>query len=226
MPTLSDYNSFDSFFSKNKGGALNVFKKRHNEFELLFNLTLEVSRTNFKSKQEATAVSLYSRALKYLYTSHILALYGHTEESRILLRNVIELMILGYLVYKKEEVYKLWLECFEKRKNNTSDKGRIDPKDIKDKKYEVAGIASKYKKDLDFDSDVKHLLRLRGEFSTFYSHENLFNIAIRMEQGDTAADVYIGTSYESKNDRMAKNIQLTIDILRNIEALMKKITNS
>lgn len=226
MPILSDYNSFDSFFSKNKDGALSVFKNTHDEFESLFNITLEFSRTNFRSSQEATAISFYSRALKYLYTSHLLALYGHTEESRILLRNVIELMIVGYLIFKQKEVYKLWLECFEKRKNSTSDKGNIDPVNIKDKTYEVAVIAKKYKKDLDSDSDVKHLLRIRSEFSTFYSHENLFNIAVRMEQRASKWEVYVGTSYQSKNDRVAKSMQLTIAVLKNLENLMKKVQNN
>ncbi|MEX2013083.1 MAG: hypothetical protein WD967_01630 [Candidatus Levyibacteriota bacterium] len=226
MPTLSDYDSFESFFSENKSGALTVLMNKHSEFKEVFDNILEISKTNFKSKQKGAAAALYLRAMKYLYTAHALAVEGHTEESRILLRNVVELMVLGFLVFKHEDVYELWSRCLEERKSITSDEGNVELKKIKRKEYEFNAITSKYSENLKSDDDVNQLLRHRGELSTFYSHENLYNIAVRMEQGETSSDIYIGTSYRSKNDRMLKNMQETINLLKNIKSLMKKIVNS
>lgn len=115
MPTLFDYDSFDSFFSKNKIGSLKKFKALHDDFRSTFNRVLDIGRIRFSSEQKGTAAAFYLRAGKYLFTAHNLSLTGHTEESRAILRNVIELMIIGFLISKKDDVYKLWLECFKKK---------------------------------------------------------------------------------------------------------------
>jgi hypothetical protein len=223
MPTLRDHQNFEDFFSGNKKGAVAKYKALHEEFVNLFNEILSKGRIDFKSKQKGTAVTLYLRAVKYLYTAHDLAITGHTEESRILWRNTIELILLGFLIYKEKSIFELWEECFQERTKHTSNSGRVDVELIKERKYQVKEILKRHIKTLKFSQNTQHLIRIRGEFSTYFSHENLFNIVPRIDQGDEKSEIYIGTSYQSDNDRMSKNIMTTKQILNDIKNLVDEI---
>lgn len=223
MSTLKDYQTFDDFFSINKKGALIKHKELHEEFINLFNEILAKGRVDFKSKQKGTAVILYLRAAKYLYAAHELAITGHTEESRILWRNSIELILLGFLISKEKTVFSLWEECFQEKTKHTSNSGRVDVELFKKKKYQVNEIIKRYKTILKSNQNVQHLQRTRGEFSTYFSHENLFNIVPRIDQGDEKSNIYIGTSYKSDNNRMSKNILMTRQILNDIKNLIDEI---
>lgn len=225
MTTLTDYQSFEIFFSKNREGAEDVFAGEHESFVRSFDQVLNLGRTNFRSIREGTAVSLLLRAVKYLYTAHDLALRGHTEESRALLRGVTELEMIGYLVFKEEEVFTLWSECFKERMKHTAE-GVVDTPRIQATKYQVTNIVKKHKGRLADNPATTSLLKRWGQFSTYYSHENLYNLVPRLDQGSSQTDLYVGTSFESANDRMQSNLQLTVDLLNETRMLLTEIIES
>jgi len=225
MPTLSDADSFDEFFAANKAGALRVYSGLHREFTRVFNSVLESARVDVQTVQNGTAVAILLRAAKYLYTAHQLALTGHTEESRVLLRSVVELEMIGFLVFKEFEVFCLWKECFEERMKNTSD-GTVSTAKFKARKYEVSEIAKRYQHLLAASDNATGLRRRWGEISTYYSHENLFNIVPRVDQDDSQTSVYVGTSFESNNKRMQSSIAETLALLREVAAFLDEVVQS
>lgn len=222
MPVLTDYESFEKYFWSNNEAVRHQFEPLHDEFVSLFNGVLEKGRQDFGAKQRGTAAVFYLRATKYLYTAHILALSGHTEESRILLRNVVELLILGFLVSKEQGAFELWQECMRERLKHTMPSGLVEPGEYKKRKYELSHIAKKYKTVLQDDHDVKDLMRTWGEFSTYFTHENLFNLAVRIDQGSGKSELYIGTDHTTV-DRMTKSLERTIELLKRVRSLMSKL---
>jgi hypothetical protein len=150
---------------------------------------------------------------------------GHTEEARILLRSVIELVLIAFLIYSSNDVFGLWNECFELRKRNTSKEGVVTVPEIRDRRFEVNEIIGWNKAALDSDSDVSPLVRIRGEFSTYYSHENLYNIVSRVEEIEGKTELYIGDHCESESGRMKKTISLTVYLIKTISKLVDRITS-
>lgn len=225
MSTLHDYQSFAGFFRENADRAVRSHARAHEEFVRVFDQVLALGRTHLPSEQVGTAIALLLRAAKYLYVAHELALQGHTEESRVLLRSVTELEMIGFLVFREEEVFELWKECFQARMDKTAD-GGVDVSGFREKKYEVAEIAKKYKETLRSLPSTNSLLRRRGEFSTYFSHENLYNVAVRLDQEMGETSIYVGTSAESANDRMKNSIRLTVDLLKEIESLMREVAST
>jgi len=220
----SGFGEFEEFFSRNEEGAKARYKNLHGNFRSVFKEIINIGcSTNFKSAQKGASVILFLRATKYLFAAHKLAIQGHSEEARILLRNIIELIMIAYLISKSDEVYALWKECFELRKKHTDENGVVDIKEFKDRKYKVREIIKNHRDLLKVNPATKHLERVRGEFSEYFSHENLFNIVPRVEFGEKESTVYIGDSFESNNARMTKNIQLTADIAEDILELVKKL---
>ena len=177
------------------------------------------------SAQKGTSVVLFLRAAKYLFTVHNLSIEGHTEEARILLRSIIELTILAYLISESGDVYKLWQECTELRRKYTDRNGVVNVAAFKGQKYKVNEIIKSYRNLLANNQETIHLERTRGEFSEFFSHENLFNIVPRVESGKEKSEIYIGDSFKSDNGRMPRIIQMTIDIATDILNLVQAMAS-
>jgi hypothetical protein len=225
MPTLTNYRSFAAFFASNQSGAEETFANAHENFIRVFDRTMDLGRRDFRSEQIGTAVALLLRSAKYLYVAHVLALAGHTEESRVLLRSVTELEMVGFLVFEEDGVFDLWRQCFESRMANT-DVGVVKVTELTQRQYRVNEIVKRYKRSLDENPTTKPLLRRWGEYSTYYSHENLYNVVPRIEQDTRMTEVYIGTSYESQNDRMQTSIQLTVDLMAEVESIVEGIAKT
>ena len=216
-----NFKGFLEYFTANEEGAKQSYPDFHEKFELLFNEIIKIGvNTDFKSAQKGAGVVLYLRATKYLYTAHNLALQGHTEESRILLRSILELIILAYLISIAPDIYSLWQECFDLRVNHTDKNGVVNIPAFKDKKYKVNTIIDNHKELLYKNPETAHLIRARGEFSEYYSHENLFNIVSRVESEEQKSEIYIGDGFDSKSGRMVKSIQITTRIAEDIKNLI------
>ncbi len=222
---FEDHNSFIKFFSQNKNLSLEKFSSFEDEFIEIFNDILKKAKSQKKGKEQSIAVALYLRALKYLFVMHQLTLEGHIEEARILRRNILELILIGYLVEQSEEVFDLWKECFETRIKNTNQDGLVNVPNFNNKKYEINQIIKRHQNILKRNPQIAPLIRCRGEYSTFFSHENIYNIVPRIE--DITEDnlgkieIYIGQSAESKNERLCKNITQNIELLKIIDKLIK-----
>ena len=223
---LEDYKNFIEFFTKNKILSLRNFGSVENKFRETFNDILEKARLQKnRTKSQATSLVLYLRALKYLFTMHQLTLEGHIEEARILRRNVLEIILLGYLIEHSKGVFKLWEECFEKRVKNTDSDGVVNIPKLRDKKYEVNRIIDNNRETLKQSPKIASLIRRRGEFSTYFSHENVYNIVSRIENASTDSlgklEVYIGQSAESKNERLHKNLMQNVELVEIVNELVR-----
>ncbi|MCK5285749.1 MAG: hypothetical protein KAJ58_00800 [Candidatus Pacebacteria bacterium] len=226
MKIEPNYNGFQEFFSENQKNAKEEFKSLNEEFSGIFDEVIKLGvGTNLGAgqKQKGTAITFYLRAAKYLYTSYDLSITGHTEESRILLRNAIELLILGFLISEKDDVYNLWLECYDLRIKNTDKHGNVDMELAKEKRFWVSQIRTGHLKFLEDSKDTSHLYTTWKDFSTRYSHENMYNLAVRIETNDDRTEIYIGDGYDSKTRRMPQNLHLILDIMKDILSFIKKI---
>lgn len=223
---LHDHTSFSNFFTKNKTLVAEKFASVNNRFKKSFNSILKkaILQKN-RTKNQGVGLILYLRTIKYLFTIQELTLEGHLEEARILRRNVIEIIVLAYLVEHSEEVFKLWEECFESRVKNTNSRGVVDVSQLRQKKYEIDQIINKNKSILNQNPVAASLIRLRGEFSTYFSHENIYNIVSRIEDVSTNGlgklEVYIGQSVESKNNRLHRSLMQNMKLLKIVNELVK-----
>lgn len=220
----NNFDGFKEFFSKNESGALTRYEDLHNKFKSIFNEIIRIGcSTNFKSAQKGASIILFLRATKYLFTVHKLSIEGHTEEARILLRSIIELTMLAHLISKSNQVYIIWEECNDLRLKNTDKNGVVNVGALKDQKYKVDEIIKKHRELFQVSPETKYLERIRGEFSEYFSHENIFNIVSRVEFGKDKSEVYIGNSFESNDGRMSRMIQMTIDISADILKLIERL---
>ena len=226
MKIEPNHNGFQKFFSKNRDGADKKYADLNKKFEEIFNKISELgvdTSLGAGQKQKGNVIAFYLRATKYLYTSYELSLTGHTEESRILLRNAIELLILGFLISKSEAVCSLWLKCHDLRKKNTDKHGNVDMEIAKDKEFWVSTIRSKHQNILDESDEARHLYKTWKEFSTHYSHENMYNIAVRVEANDDRTELYVGDGYNSTSGRMPKNLNLILEVAKDVLSFIKSI---
>ena len=131
--------------------------------------------------------------------------------------------MLAYLISKSKDVYVLWQECTNLRVKYTDKNGAVNVGAFKDQKYKVNEIIKKHRDLFEVGLETKHLERMRGEFSEYFSHENLFNIVPRVEFGKEKSEIYIGNSFESDDGRMPRIIQMTVDISADILKLVKEL---
>jgi hypothetical protein len=219
------YEGFIEYFERNKSEVLARHKGQSYDFQTCLNKVIKKihSSKNEKTHRKAVAVAIIGRVAKYLFTSHEMILFGHVEESRILLRNAVELLLIAYLVDKSDDVYSRWSECFRLREKNTSVGGLVLIKKFKDKKYEVNEIIKKNKNLIDSCSIAKDLRRIRGEFSTYYSHENLYNIATRVESSEGKIEIYVGQGAKAENDRTQRAILSVVELIDIANRLLSEI---
>lgn len=223
---LRDYNDFNNFFVKNKSASSAKFEDLVGEFREVFDGILARAKLQKdRPENHAIAIALYLRALKYLFTIQQLTLEGHVEEARILKRSVLEALLLGYLVEHSVEVFELWKECFGERVENTSGNGVVVVPKFRKKKYEINQIIKQNRNILSQDPVISPLIRSRGEFSTYFSHENIYNIVPRVENASTddlgKIELYIGQSAKSKNDRTYKSLLQNMELLKIVDELVK-----
>ena len=219
-----NYNGFRKFFLENRKGADKKYADLSKEFEDTFNEILQLgvgANLGAGQKRKGTVITLYLRGAKYLYTSYQLSLTGHTEESRALLRNTIELLMLGFLISKSDEVYSLWLECHELRTKNTDKYGNVDMELAHDEKFWVSKIRSKHRHILEESDEAQRLYKTWKEFSTRYSHENMYNIAVRIETNDGRTELYLGDGHDSASGRMSENLRLVLEVTKDVLSFMK-----
>lgn len=236
MPTLSSYASFEDFFSENRRQALDSHRDTHDRFCKLFD---EVTQKNQSfdfvgSKRKGSTIALYFRATKYLYTAHELALSGHTEEARTLLRSIIELMIWAYLIHENDVVYALWEECLELRVANTDEAGTVSmPKTVAI--TDDAGNISKRRvghrywvdtiieanKPLERASEVYSFLVRNYRMLARLAHVNLFDVAVRVDQSNDKTSVYVGN--EASSPRVAWTLEFTLELMQHIRLLTAQV---
>ena len=200
-----NYEGFADFFSRNRIEADSKFRHPHLDFEKHFDEALGNLHSN-KGDQGSIAISILLRAIKYLYTAENLLLDGHQEESRILLRNVVELGLLGFLMSKSEEVFNLWKECQELRKNSEKD-GRVPYESVKRKKFAFSEIVRRNKNLITDDHRASGLYAYRKELSENVSHESIYSMIARFDSKEQKTEVYVGQSAKSSNHRIDDDLQ-------------------
>jgi hypothetical protein len=212
-----------TYFIHNRERGLGRYRREHDEYVALYERVL--SRSSGKTRREAAALILLMRAAVYTNTAHELGLLGHHEEAAILLRNPVELAMLAMLVLDSDEVWALWQECYQLRVQHTRE-GHVDVPHFQDKKFNFnkivwthGGAGTKASSDPLFEN----LKTLRGTLSTRHSHENLYNIVVRVDHRETESDVYIGQDADSPNDRMRWSLEATTSLMKTLDTLTLRV---
>lgn len=199
MTISPNYSGFDKYFSENQSVARKVFSQEHaqfiNDFDAI--LTLGTKSSSPRDKRQASSVTLLLKAAKVLFVCHELGMQGHVEEAYALMRNVLELLSLSIIIESDDKVYKMWLECEELAKRHTKD-GKVEIRKFKEKKYSISEILKGSKKSEQLDN----IVRDRGKISDRFSHENLYNIVIRIESELGRTGLYVGDDAKDKNSRI------------------------
>jgi len=158
------------------------------------------------------AMSIFLRAIKYLFTAENLLLDGHQEEARILLRNVVELGLLGFLIGKTEEVFNLWKAC--RRLRVSAERDRLVPfEEVKNSKFRFTEIVKIHKVIIDTDHRALGLFAYHNQFSEYVSHENIYSMIARFDSKEGKTEIYVGQSAKSDNHRIINDLELIHQLL-------------
>jgi hypothetical protein len=221
MPPLDTYLKQKEYFASNRVNSEKRFAADHERYTLLYDHVL--ARSHTKGRRQAVSIALLLRAAVYINTSHDTALEGHIEEARFILRNPIELMLLAFLVFRSDPVWALWQECHDLRLKNTDDKGKVDVPNFTDTRFNVNAIVKTFGVPFASAPLFANLKRLRGESSTYWAHQNLYNVVPRIEDLQGTIRLYIGQDASSENDRMHQILTLTTDLMSIISDLSKEV---
>ncbi|MDD3897055.1 MAG: hypothetical protein PHU04_04455 [Candidatus Peribacteraceae bacterium] len=222
MPELDpSYEALHDFFRENRLESNKKFYYSNKEFEKNFDKALSKLHSN-KDERGGVAMAVFLRAIKYLFTAQNLLLDGHQEEARILLRNIVELGLLGFLIGKNEDVFKLWKACRDLRGKHEND-GRVPYEKIKNKKFRLLEIIKANRILIDSDQRSSALFAYHGEFSENISHENIYTMIARIDAGDGKTELYIGSSAKSANNRIIKDLDLVNQLLNIIRDLKSEL---
>jgi hypothetical protein len=221
MPPLNTYLKQREYFVGNRVNSEKRFAADHERYTLLYDQVL--TRSHTKGRRQAVSIALLLRAAVYINTSHDTALQGHIEEARFILRSPIELTLLAFLVFHSDPVWALWQECHDLRLKNTDDKGKVDVPNFTDTRFNVNTIVKSFGAPFDSIPLFANLKRFRGESSTYWGHQNLYNVVPRIEDLHGEIRLYIGQDASSENDRMKQILTLTTDLISMINDLSKEV---
>ncbi|MDO8468740.1 MAG: DUF5677 domain-containing protein [Candidatus Peribacter sp.] len=212
MPSIEpNYEGFKDFFTENRQESDYKFRHVNKNFERDFNDALKNLHSS-KGEQGGIAMSIFLRAIKYLFAAQNLLLDGHQEEARILLRNIVELGLTGFLVAKSEEVFNLWKACRQLRLKSERN-GLIPYKEVKNQKFRFTEIVKKNKTLVDSDHRASGLFAYHNQFSEYISHENLYCMIAKFDSSDGKTDIYVGQGAKSDNNRMIDDLDLMSQLL-------------
>jgi hypothetical protein len=218
---MNTYAEQAKYFDDNRRKALARYDSIHQAYVARYDRVL--GYRSGKEKRHAVALVLLLRAAVYTNTAHDMALTGHLDEARILLRSPVELALLALLILRSDETWSLWVECHGLRMKHTDEDGIVKTEDLKEKRFEVAEMIKQFGETCADEPVFAELKRYRGEISTYYSHENLYNIVTRVDHEETRTTLYIGQGAESRNDRAERFLRQTIFLMEQIDEVCRKI---
>ena len=223
MPQVNTYIEQAEYFADNRRRMLACYRAEHDRHVALYGEIL--SRSSGTRLRDAVALALLLRAAGYTNTAHNILLEGHVEEARIILRSPVELALLAFLVKESDDVWNLWQECHDLRLQHTDPTGMVKVPAFSDSQFNVNRIIKAYGGVCSSVSLFADLKRLRGEFSTYWAHENLYNIVPRVERADGTVTLYVGNDADSENDRMKHMFSVTARLMQAINELSMMVTN-
>jgi len=218
---FDDFQELNEYFESNYKRIQTKHTTLVGEFRSLYDKIATDQGTSLAHQltpQQGTALAIIKRALKFTYVSFDLTLKGHTQEARILLRNVEELKLVALDIATDSEAYDVW-RIAQKEKEKIKKDNIIDSKKLKQQIIEDYGLGKgkellikmnvkssikrlRRKKDVYLDSVVNKAINNRLILSEFVSHENIFNLvrridAIRLNKEHERIDIYIGMDADS-----------------------------
>lgn len=228
---LNDFDKANDYFADNYGRVSAKYSRELGKFKELYN-RLTPDPGSALTAAQGTALAILLRGVKFLYAAFDLVRHGHTQETRIILRNVQELRLVALDIATDQRAYELWRIAQEARKVVEAD-GIVDSKKLKKvivEKYggkvvgEMTVKASigrlKRKKNDYMSTVVSEIVEERDDLSEFVSHENIFNLVRRMDvvslgNGKERTDVYVGID---ANSNLSPYLAEVIEILKKLES--------
>lgn len=209
------------YFSNNRERTIARYADLHQAYISIYDLVL--TKTHVSSARNAITLALLLRSATYTNTAHEIALFGHIEEARIILRSPVELMLVALMVSQVDDAWFLWQKCHALSTQN-SQGGLVDITELRSNEFEINYLIKKYSRTMASDSMFAELKRMRGEFSTYWSHQNLYNIVSRVEHTSGKVTLYIGTDADSDNLAIQKLLFMTTHLMTIVNDLSIRIS--
>lgn len=227
---LDDFDKANAYFAENYKRVTAKYSAGLKKFKELYNRLTPTPEDRLSAAQ-GTALAILLRGVKFLYAAFDLVQRGHTQEARIILRNVQELRLVALDMVTDERAYELW-QIAQKARAATEEDGIVDSKKLKQAVLDgygpeaVGGMTVKSsirrlrKKNIDYVNAVlADILEDRDEISEFISHENIFNLVRRMDvvnlgKGKESTEVYVGIDADSN---LGPYLEEVIELLMKLE---------
>lgn len=235
---LDNFDKANKYFADNYARVQKKYSTLLNELKQIYNSCAPNPGSNL-NPQQGTALAIALRALKFLYTAADLVQRGHTQEARIIFRNVQELRLVMLDIATDQESYELW-RLTQNKKEEIKKDGVIDSSKLKEKIIENCRENTVGK--LTVKSSIKRLKKKNNEhinevlneivqavdiLSEFVSHENIFNLVRRMDvvsigNRQEQIDIYVGVDANSAlNSYLEEVLNLFKKLKNDIEFILQ-----